>query len=134
MCRFYGGKDRVAGNRFCEAFAEIGKSMCNELMKYMLICECSCERFELEWNTKILRQLYNVSLNASSSYRPKYFVSPNFERSFLYSLCDTLEYSDAVKGSSRSFLRSAGCVFEFYTHILYIDRLARASDSFMLFN
>lgn len=56
--------------------------MCNELVEYMLIRECSCERFEFEWNTKILRQLCNVSLNASSSYRPKYFVSPNFERSF----------------------------------------------------
>lgn len=49
---------------------------------YTPIRECSCERFEFEWNTKILRQLCNVSLNASSSYRPKYFVSPNFERSF----------------------------------------------------
>lgn len=43
----------------------------------------------------------------------------------MYSLCDTLESSGAVKGSPRSFLRSAGCVFEFYIHILYIDRLAR---------
>lgn len=96
--------------------------MCNELMVYTPIRECGCERFEFEWNTKILRQLCNVSLNASSSYRPKYFVSPNFERSFLYSLCDTLESSDAVKGSPRSFLRSAGCAFEFYIHILYIDK------------
>lgn len=47
---------------------------------YMLIREYSCERFEFEWNTKILRQLF--SLNAFPSYRPKYFVSPNFERSF----------------------------------------------------
>lgn len=44
-----------------------------------------------------------------------YFVYPNFERSFLYSLCDTLESSNAVESSPRSFLRSAGCIRILYT-------------------
>lgn len=113
-------------------FAKIGKSMCNDLTRYTLIRECSCERFEFEWNTKILRQLCNVSLNASSSYRPKYFVSPNFERSFCIVYATRWSLATLLKVHLVHFCGPPGVYSNFI--YIYIDRLARASDSFMLFN
>lgn len=39
----------------------------------------------------------------------------------MYSLCDTLESSDAVDGLPRSFLRFRRvCVFEFYIHYIIL--------------
>lgn len=79
-----------------------------------------------------------VLLNASSSYRPKYFVSPNFERSFGIVYATRWSLVTLLTIYLVHFCRV--CEFEFYINIyiniyyILTDSRMRTGERFMLFN